>query len=114
MEAAGKGACWDACAAKGCPFVELYDGVCYCQKKCTCMDDIEDNGRITMVPPGFELPVSCCANSPTWHKLKKPNMGCDWVAKRPGKRCKARGREGGGKIKRAQVVCKAACKKQCR
>ena len=52
--------CREACQAKGYDYMELDgDKTCYCQKDCPCMDDIEDNGRITMVPSGFNVPNQC-------------------------------------------------------
>ena len=45
-------------------------------------DDGDDASAPTAAPTSAQ-----CEDSPSWYK-KKPKKNCDWVAKRPNKRCK--------------------------
>lgn len=49
--------CWNKCKdVYGYEYAELTDEVCFCQKKCNCM---EEGGTIAIVPSMFQLPTKC-------------------------------------------------------
>lgn len=85
-------------------FVEFINGgECYCQNECTCMDDLSSAGRTTFTPTGVDLPAMCCSDDPSWRF--KGKRTCEWVGKKPSRRC----RKTGNDKRKAHVACKKAC-----
>mmetsp|Transcript_1009 Transcript_1009/g.2152 ORF Transcript_1009/g.2152 Transcript_1009/m.2152 type:complete len:692 (+) Transcript_1009:173-2248(+) len=72
--------CWKKCRSIKRKFVEWMPEACYCQKKCPCMDDVNNKERITMAPLGYKLPKVCGACKDRDLKYKNnAQKNCAWV-----------------------------------
>lgn len=104
--------CWQACdqSSDKRQYAEFNEKRCFCQKSCPCMTSVANNGRVTLVPRGFDLPASCeappvsspttrepspvpspvtggdCKDDPNWKK-KGTTITCNLVATKSPKWC---------------------------